>query len=220
MPWPRLSLSRLVVSVGVRRPRGCGRRDHADRLAVRRRARRARSGTRLEVVAGENVWGDIAAQIGGGRVQVTSLIPDPSADPHLYQSNAADAAAMARARIVIENGAGYDDFMGQLLSASGAHPAVVTAQRVLGDQRPSVNPHFWYDVPRVPIVAQAIERALVGCRPGRRGRLRGRPAALRRVAAARARRDRPDQEQRTPGSRSPTPSACPATCWPTPGLPW
>ena len=88
---------------------------------------------RLAVVAGENVWGDIAAQIGGARVQVTSLISDPNADPHLYQSSAAGAAAMARARVAIENGAGYDDFMGQLLSASGGHPT--GGQRAAGAGR-------------------------------------------------------------------------------------
>lgn len=124
------------------------------------------SGGRVEVVAGEDFWGDIAAQIGGDRVQVTSLITDPSADPHLYQSNAADAAAMAHARVVIVNGAGYDDFMDQLLSASGAHPTVVTVQDVLHEQGANVNPHFWYDIPRVPLVAGAIERALAAADPG------------------------------------------------------
>ena len=125
----------------------------------------AATGSRVAVVAGENVWGDIAAQIGGARVQVTSLISDPNADPHLFQSSAADAAFMAQARIVIENGAGYDDFMGQLLSASGGHPAVIDVQRVLHETGANVNPHFWYDVPRVPLVAQAIERALAAADP-------------------------------------------------------
>ena len=120
---------------------------------------------RLDVVAGENVWGNIAAQIGGDRVRVTSLISDPNADPHLFQSSAAGAAAMARARVAIANGAGYDDFMGQLLSASGGHPAVVTVQKVLGAQGTNVNPHFWYDLPRVPLVARAIERALAAADP-------------------------------------------------------
>lgn len=120
---------------------------------------------RLDVVAGENVWGNIAAQIGGDRVRVTSLISDPNADPHLFQSSAAGAAAMARARVAIANGAGYDDFMGQLLSASGGHPAVVTVQKVLGAQGANVNPHFWYDLPRVPLVARAIERALAAADP-------------------------------------------------------
>ena len=125
----------------------------------------AATGSPVAVVAGENVWGGIAAQIGGARVRVTSLISDPNADPHLFQANAADAGAMARARIAIENGAGYDDFMGQLLSASGAHPTVIDVQRVLGETGANVNPHFWYDVARVPLVAQSVERALAAADP-------------------------------------------------------
>ena len=123
------------------------------------------TGSPVAVVAGENVWGGIAAQIGGARVRVTSLISDPNADPHLFQASAADAGAVADARIVIENGAGYDNFVGQLLSASGAHPAVIDAQRVLGETGANVNPHFWYDVARVPLVAQAVERALIAADP-------------------------------------------------------
>jgi zinc/manganese transport system substrate-binding protein len=120
---------------------------------------------KLQVVAGEGMWGGIAAQIGGARVQVTSFVTSPTADPHLYQSDAADAVAVARAAVVIVNGAGYDDFMGQLLSASGAHPRVVTAQDVLGAGA-DANPHFWYDLRRVPLVAAAIERALAAADPG------------------------------------------------------
>jgi zinc/manganese transport system substrate-binding protein len=141
----------------------------------------AAGGSGVAVVAGENVWGDVAAQIGGARVQVTSLISSPNADPHLFQSSAADAAAMARARIIIENGAGYDDFMGQLLSASGAHPAVIDVQQVLGATGANVNPHFWYDLARVPLVAQAIERAMVAADPAGRSAYE---AGLRRFDAS------------------------------------
>lgn len=139
------------------------------------------SGGQVRVVAGENVWGDIAAQIGGRRVQVTSLISDPNADPHLYQASAADAAAAARAAVVVANGAGYDDFVGRLLSASGTHPAVVTVAQVLGQNGTDVNPHFWYDVPRVPLVAAAVERALAAADPAGASSYR---AGLRRFDAA------------------------------------
>jgi zinc/manganese transport system substrate-binding protein len=115
----------------------------------------------LAVVAGENFWGSIAAQIGGSHVHVTSIVTDPSADPHLYESSAQDAAAVSEARVVIENGAGYDDFLDKLLSATGgSNRSVVNVQSVLGSHGSDVNPHFWYDVPRVPEVASAIEAAL------------------------------------------------------------
>ncbi len=120
----------------------------------------------VKVVAGENVWGNIAAQIGGAHVQVTSILSDPNADPHLYESDVASALAVAEARLVIVNGAGYDDFVTQLLGATrNSGRVVVTVQKVLGASGPDVNPHFWYDIPRVPRVAAAIEAALTRLDP-------------------------------------------------------
>src|SRR5688500_7376159 len=66
---------------------------------------------KLRVVAAENFWGNVAAQIGGDKVEVTSIISEPGADPHLYESSADNAAALAKADVVITNGLGYDDFM-------------------------------------------------------------------------------------------------------------
>jgi len=124
----------------------------------------------VRVVAGENFWGSIAAQIGGRHVRVTSLLSDPNADPHLYESDVSDAVAVAEAGLVIENGAGYDEFLSQLLGATRHQGRVViTAAGVLGATGPDVNPHFWYDVPRVPDVARAVETALARLEPGDAG---------------------------------------------------
>ncbi len=120
----------------------------------------------VKVVAGENFWGNIAGQIGGRHVQVTSILSNPNTDPHLYEADVANALAVAEARLVIANGAGYDDFLSQLLGATtNAGRIVVTVQAVLGMYGPDVNPHFWYDIPRVPRVAAATEGALVRLDP-------------------------------------------------------
>ena len=66
------------------------------------------------MAAGENFWGNIAAQIGGPHVQVTLILSSPGTDPHLYESDVASALAVAQARLVIANEAGYDDFASQL----------------------------------------------------------------------------------------------------------
>lgn len=120
----------------------------------------------VRVVAGENSWGNIAAQIGGRHVAVTSIISSPNVDPHVYEADVANAVAVAEAGLVIENGAGYDAFLSQLLGAT-SHPGriVVSVQRVLRVASPDANPHFWYDVPRVPRVAGAIEAALARLDP-------------------------------------------------------
>jgi zinc/manganese transport system substrate-binding protein len=121
----------------------------------------------VKVVAGENFWGNIAAQIGGPHVQVTSILSSPAADPHLYESDVASALAVAQAGLVIANGAGYDDFLSQLVGVTAnAGRVVLSVQAVLGAYGPDVNPHFWYDIPRVPQVAAAIEAALARLDPG------------------------------------------------------
>jgi zinc/manganese transport system substrate-binding protein len=118
------------------------------------------------VVAAENFWGNVAAQIGGRDVQVTSLISDPNADPHLFETDARDAALLAEAQVVIENGAGYDPWISSLLSADGGHPRLVNAASVLHVSGSDPNPHLWYDIPRVPKVAAAIAAALTKASPG------------------------------------------------------
>jgi len=72
----------------------------------------------VKVVAGENFGGNIAGQIGGRHVQVTSILSNPGTDPHEYEADVADALAVAEARLVIANGAGYDGFLSQLLGAT------------------------------------------------------------------------------------------------------
>src|SRR5439155_11680840 len=67
------------------------------------------------VVAAENFWGSLAAQLGGDRVEVTSIIRNPNADPHDYEPTAADARSMASAQLVIVNGMGYDPWAHRLL---------------------------------------------------------------------------------------------------------
>ena len=62
----------------------------------------------VRVVAAENFWGSIVAQIGGTHAHVVSVIDNPSTDPHAYEPTAADARVLADAQVAVENGAGYD----------------------------------------------------------------------------------------------------------------
>jgi zinc/manganese transport system substrate-binding protein len=79
----------------------------------------------VRVVAGENFWGNIAAQIGGRHVRVSSILTSPTTDPHLYESDVADAVTAAEAGLVIQNGADYDEFLSQLLGATRHQGRVV-----------------------------------------------------------------------------------------------
>jgi zinc/manganese transport system substrate-binding protein len=115
----------------------------------------------IAVVAGTNVWGDIAKQIGGDHVNVTSILSDPNADPHQYESDAKTAAAVSKAQFVIENGLDYDKFMDKLMAASPNPERVVLnvadVMQISGD---GANPHIWYDIAKIPDVATAISDQL------------------------------------------------------------
>ena len=125
------------------------------------------SGNALHVVAAENLYGDIVSQLGGPLVQVTSIISDPNADPHLFEPGTATGAAVASAAVVIQSGLGYDAFMQRLLDASpNAHRIVVTIATSIGISGTDVNPHIWYDTPALPKVARAIADALERALPG------------------------------------------------------
>src|SRR5882762_5579907 len=119
------------------------------------------TGGKLPVVASTNVYGDIARQIGGSHVAVTSILTDPNADPHLFEPGTKNGLAVAHARVVIQNGLGYDAFMSRLESAApSSGRRVVTISDVLGIHGNDANPHLWYDVPALPKIAAAIEQAL------------------------------------------------------------
>ncbi len=98
----------------------------------------------IQVVAAENFWGSLVSQIGGTHVNVTSIVTDPNADPHEYESNAADAIKIANAQFVIVNGAGYDNWALQLIAASASSNQVVLNVQEFINQTIDANPHFWY----------------------------------------------------------------------------
>jgi zinc/manganese transport system substrate-binding protein len=126
----------------------------------------------VDVVASTNVWGDVAAAIGGDRVRVTSIISDPSADPHSYEASARTRLAVSQADVVIENGGGYDDFMTRLVSSAAPKATVIDAVDVSGAAAAAraagrdLNEHVWYDFAAVGKVADRITAALAAADPG------------------------------------------------------
>lgn len=125
----------------------------------------ASGGATLEVVASTDVYGDIAQQIGGDDVKVTSIIDSPDKDPHEYQATSRDQLALSTADVVIQNGGGYDDFVDTMISAlpGGKSPVLLNAADISGyDQEPAegeFNEHVWYDMPTMQKLAEEIEQA-------------------------------------------------------------
>lgn len=115
----------------------------------------------VTIVASTNVYGDLASTIGGDLVDVTSIIDDPSQDPHSYEGNARVQLALSKADIVIENGGGYDEWAATLLAGAANDSAVVlNASDISGyDQEPAegeFNEHVWYDFATMETLAGAI----------------------------------------------------------------
>jgi zinc/manganese transport system substrate-binding protein len=110
----------------------------------------------IKVVAGQNFWGSIATELGGTKASVQSVVSDPNADPHEYETNTNDARAFADANFVILNGAGYDNWANKLLSANPDSQRTVLIAADLLDKKAGDNPHFWYNPVFVTRVADQI----------------------------------------------------------------
>ncbi len=119
------------------------------------------SSASVTVVASTDVWGDIAATVGGRRVNVSSLVTSPDQDPHTYTASARDELAVSKADVVVENGGGYDDFMRQLVAAANADPTVIDAVDVsrLAAHGGEPNEHVWYDLEAAEKVARSMAAA-------------------------------------------------------------
>lgn len=125
------------------------------------------SSTVIQIVAAQNFWGNLASQLAGTHGNVTSIVSDPNTDPHEYQTNPANARAIANAKLVIVNGAGYDTWAQTLISASNTPgQTVINAQNTIGlAGQSNLNPHFWYSPYYVNDTVHAIFKALVAIDP-------------------------------------------------------
>ncbi len=81
---------------------------------------------KLNVVATFSILGDFARQVGGDRIELTTLV-GPDGDAHVYQAKPADAAAVTKADVVVVNGLNFEGFMTRLVEASGTKAPIIEA---------------------------------------------------------------------------------------------
>jgi zinc/manganese transport system substrate-binding protein len=132
----------------------------------------------LEIVAAENFYGDIARQIGGPDVAVTTILNNPDQDPHEFEAGPATARTLAAASIVVYNGADYDPWVAKLLAASpnpARHNIEVAA---LLHKKAGDNPHVWYAPAAATTLAQSLAAVLVKLDPDHAARYQRRLAAF------------------------------------------
>ncbi|MBO0893329.1 MAG: zinc ABC transporter substrate-binding protein, partial [Acidimicrobiales bacterium] len=127
------------------------------------------TGSPVQVVAAENEYGNVAAQVGGRYAKVSSIETNPNTDPHTYEVSPRVAREVSGARLVIQNGVGYDAFMERIESASPSSARrVINVQQLLGLPDSTPNPHLWYKPTTMPKVATAVAADLTKLDPAHR----------------------------------------------------
>jgi ABC-type Zn uptake system ZnuABC Zn-binding protein ZnuA len=109
---------------------------------------------------------DFARNVGGDRVQVTSLLK-PGVDAHDYEPSPADIDAIARADLVVQNGVGLEEWLGDTIASSGYSGPVVDASRGvrLRQVDGEADPHIWQNPRNARLMAANIERGLATAEP-------------------------------------------------------
>jgi zinc/manganese transport system substrate-binding protein len=132
---------------------------------------------RILAVGAENEYANVIAQVGGSHVDAIAIMSDPNTDPHSFEASASVAQIVSRARLVVQNGLGYDGFMSKIEGATQNQARVIDVQALLGLPGSTPNPHLWYSPRTMPAVARAIAAGLSAIEP--------RHAAYFRTRAAR-----------------------------------
>jgi zinc/manganese transport system substrate-binding protein len=121
---------------------------------------------RVLAVAAENEYANVIAQVGGRYVTALAIESSPNADPHSFEASPSVAREVAQARLIVQNGLGYDGYMNHIEAATpsaGRHVIVVASLLHLPPDTP--NPHLWYDPRTMPALARALARALAELQP-------------------------------------------------------
>ncbi|YCK83578.1 zinc ABC transporter substrate-binding protein [Arthrobacter sp. D3-18] len=87
----------------------------------------------IEVVTSTNVYGDVVKAIGGDKVDVNAIITKTSQDPHSYEATAQDKLLISKAKLVVENGGGYDEFLHKIADETKVgHENIISAVEISG----------------------------------------------------------------------------------------
>jgi zinc/manganese transport system substrate-binding protein len=124
------------------------------------------SGSKIVAIGAENEYGSVLQQVGGKYAQVSSIMSNPATDPHTYEASPSVATAVGAAKLVVQNGVGYDSYMEKIESATpDSSRKVIDVQKLLGLPASTPNPHLWYKPTTMPAVAAALAADLSALQP-------------------------------------------------------
>ncbi len=120
----------------------------------------------IVAVGAENEYANVIQQIGGRYVSVTAIMSNPNTDPHSFEASPSVAKTVSAARLIVQNGVGYDSFMDNIEAATASSARkVIDVQKLLGLPDSTPNPHLWYSPKTMPAVAEALAKALTRMQP-------------------------------------------------------
>jgi zinc/manganese transport system substrate-binding protein len=98
----------------------------------------------IVAVGAENEYANVISQIGGRYVAVSAVESNPNTDPHSFEASPSVAQEVSAARLIVQNGVGYDSFMNKIESASPSSARkIIDVQTLLGLPDSTPNPHLW-----------------------------------------------------------------------------
>jgi zinc/manganese transport system substrate-binding protein len=148
---PRPLLAALPVLLALGALAGCGSSSFS-----------GRSAGQIAAVGAENEYANVIEQIGGRYVKVDAVESNPNTDPHTFEAS----PSVAQAKLIVQNGVGYDTYMEKIESASeSSGRKVIDVQKLLGLPESTPNPHLWYKPTTMPVLAAALARDLSELQP-------------------------------------------------------
>jgi zinc/manganese transport system substrate-binding protein len=120
----------------------------------------------ITVIGAENEYANVIGQIGGKYVHAEAIMSNPNTDPHTFEASASVAREMSQAKLIVQNGVGYDDWATTIENAApDPGRKVINVQHLLGLPDSTPNPHLWYKPATMPAVAAAIAADLAAIQP-------------------------------------------------------
>lgn len=139
----------------------------------------ATSSGAIVAIGAESEYSSVISQVGGKYVSTSSIMSNPSTDPHTFEASIAVARQVSNAKLVVQNGVGYDDWATTIENAApGDGRKVINVQKLLGLPDSTPNPHLWYNPATMPKVASAIAADLAQIDPPHASYFKARAAAF------------------------------------------
>jgi len=153
----------------------------------------------IEVVTSTNVYGDIVKTVGGDKVNVNAIITKTSQDPHSYEASAQDKLVISKAKLVVENGGGYDEFLHKIADETKiGHENMISAVDISGlapegethseeahseeghtHNHGGFNEHVWYSLDTMGKLADAVAGKLGSLDPASASTFQGNADAFK-----------------------------------------